>query len=449
MLKALIGQGHAEFAGMKQQDAQEFLIWLVSRIQRQGKATGCVEQRLVAAEREAMKDDDGWGGYVDPTNCFKFAVQQRIQCLGCSGVKYRVDQVDNLNFPIPDKLKYAIGKDTLMLDLRRIQKPRPSTSPLNSRIASRHSSRNRRLNSPVLVAVTHTLLCKMDSSRSLTCSSSPPPALFTKTGCQRNLVDQAKASADIDVPLIVPETLIPLSQYIVPRGLQPGEQALLETGESAESLAPLNEEASRQLLEMGFPFTRVEKALRITGNASADTAMQWLFEHMDDPDIDIPYQASATAKSTRPVDQESLDNLICMGFEEHMTRKALQETVQPFFSELIFQDGNMERAVDWLFSHPAEAPPVDAYDSNANAVSVSTEDRPAGHSGVPANYQLESVVMHKGASVHAGHYVAFIRKEIPGIGEDWVLFNDEKVVRGGDWKEVFKTGYVYFFRRGG
>jgi len=107
MLKTLIGQGHPEFAGMKQQDAQEFLIWLVHRIQqRDGKPAGCVEQRLATAEKEAMKDEDGWGGYLDPTNCFKFAVQQRIQCLGCSGVKYRVDQVDNLNFQIPDKLKY-------------------------------------------------------------------------------------------------------------------------------------------------------------------------------------------------------------------------------------------------------------------------------------------------------------------------------------------------------
>jgi ubiquitin carboxyl-terminal hydrolase 5/13 len=108
----------------------------------------------------------------------------------------------------------------------------------------------------------------------------------------------------------------------------------------------------------------------------------------------------------------------------------------------------MERAVDWLFSHPhEEAPPSDSYDSNANAVTLpSTAEKFAGYS-VPASYALQSVVMHKGSSVHAGHYIAFIRKKIPGVGEDWVLFNDEKVVRGGDWNEVYKTGYVYFFRR--
>jgi ubiquitin carboxyl-terminal hydrolase 5/13 len=108
----------------------------------------------------------------------------------------------------------------------------------------------------------------------------------------------------------------------------------------------------------------------------------------------------------------------------------------------------MERAVDWLFSHPQdEPPPSDSYDSNANAVTLPTAtEKFAGYSA-PASYTLQSVVMHKGSSVHAGHYIAFIRKEIPGVGEDWVLFNDEKVVRGGDWNEVYKTGYVYFFRR--
>jgi ubiquitin carboxyl-terminal hydrolase 5/13 len=104
MLKTLIGQGHAEFAGLKQQDAQEFLIWLLSRIQKQGKPTGKVEQSLIDAEKEVMVDDEGWGGFIDPTKVFKFAVQQRIQCLGCGGVKYRVDTQDNINVTVPDRL---------------------------------------------------------------------------------------------------------------------------------------------------------------------------------------------------------------------------------------------------------------------------------------------------------------------------------------------------------
>src|SRR5438270_339881 len=127
MLKTLIGVGHAEFAGLKQQDANEFLLWLLSRIQRQGKPSRCVEQSLLEMERKMKKemkndvmgelenptrdggDGDGceeWGGYVDPTKCFRFGMQQRIQCLGCGGVKYSMTEQDNIHMAVPDRPKY-------------------------------------------------------------------------------------------------------------------------------------------------------------------------------------------------------------------------------------------------------------------------------------------------------------------------------------------------------
>lgn len=46
------------------------------------------------------------------------------------------------------------------------------------------------------------------------------------------------------------------------------------------------------------------------------------------------------------------------------------------------------------------------------------------------------------------HYVAFIRKEIPDEGKtEWVLYNDEKVVKAVDVEEMKKFAYVYFFKR--
>lgn len=43
-----------------------------------------------------------------------------------------------------------------------------------------------------------------------------------------------------------------------------------------------NAAAMAQLEGMGFPIVRCQKALLATGNADAESAMNWLFEHMED-----------------------------------------------------------------------------------------------------------------------------------------------------------------------
>lgn len=40
-------------------------------------------------------------GQEDPTEAFRFVVEQRLQCLGCNGVRYREDIQDSLSIPVP------------------------------------------------------------------------------------------------------------------------------------------------------------------------------------------------------------------------------------------------------------------------------------------------------------------------------------------------------------
>lgn len=54
-------------------------------------------------------------------------------------------------------------------------------------------------------------------------------------------------------------------------------------GTLAASQPEFNAAALSQLEAMGFPLVRCQKALLATGNSDAESAMGWLFEHMEDP----------------------------------------------------------------------------------------------------------------------------------------------------------------------
>ena len=107
--------------------------------------------------------------------------------------------------------------------------------------------------------------------------------------------------------------------------------------------------------------------------------------------------------------------------------------------------GNPERAIEWLFSHPDDTG-EDAPSAVASAAAGQPQPKELGGSStLPARYRLKAFVSHKGPSVHSGHYVAHIKTEKEG----WVLFNDNKVVRADDEsvKELQKLAYLFIFER--
>jgi len=65
-----------------------------------------------------------------------------------------------------------------------------------------------------------------------------------------------------------------------------GEEAMPEEAASEESGEPeLDKGLLNQVLQMGIPENQAKHALYNTGNNSADAAVGWYFEHMDDPAI--------------------------------------------------------------------------------------------------------------------------------------------------------------------
>ncbi|TDZ24996.1 Ubiquitin carboxyl-terminal hydrolase 14 [Colletotrichum sidae] len=394
MLKHLIGRGHPEFSTMRQQDAFELLQHIF---------------KLVT--RSQHPSDLG-----DPTRPFRFLLEQRLQCLGCKRVRYTTTEQDNIFVEVPLQM-----------------------------VPAADDSENK---SGSYKAVT-LLEClgnfTAEEIVELTCSACGSKDGYSKRSLFKTLPDYLVVNAHkmtvvnwvpvkIDVPILVPDGPFPLDEYIS-RGQQPSEEALPEEPATNAPVFVANSEAASQLEAMGFSRNRCDRALHATGNSDANEAMEWLFAHMEDPDIDEPLSLSSGGNDNAAgsIDPEKIEMLGAMGFSVPQAKKALQET-----------NSNVERAVEWLFSHPDDQGIFD-HEETQDARGDAVESDP-GSTSTPANYQLQSIACHKGTSIHAGHYVAFVRKEINGI-PTWVLFNDEKVVEAGEIDEMRKFAYVYFFSR--
>ncbi|USW55912.1 Putative Zinc finger, UBP-type, UBA-like superfamily, Zinc finger, RING/FYVE/PHD-type [Septoria linicola] len=411
MLKQIVGKGHAEFSSMRQQDSFELLLHLLKLISRS----------------QASARNDGYQHVYDPVDAFRFHMEQKLQCLSCKKVKYRLDEMENISVAVPIKRKEGAkettplpnGGDTPMPDsdkepVKEVFEPVTLKQCLDGFTA------------PEVVE----LECSSCKNKSFTKQSlfKTFPVILAINARRFEVVGWVPVKQD--VPVIVGDEVFDMEAYRS-KGKLPGEEELSEDQAGASHKFQPNAAALEMLMSMGFPQVRCEKALQATGNEDVGAASEWLFGHMEDPDIDVPIETPAAVPggSSTAADPEKIESLGNMGFSAPQARQALKET-----------GGDMERAVDWLFSHPDAMGDFgdDSAPEGASTIVAIPEDTK------PAKFSLSSIVCHKGNSIHAGHYVAFVKK-LAG----WVLFNDEKVALGGDVDEMKKFAYIYFFRREG
>jgi ubiquitin carboxyl-terminal hydrolase 5/13 len=394
MLKALIGRGHPEFSTMQQQDAFEYLMHLF---------------KLITRSKHASPRHD-------PIDAFRFVTEQRLQCKTCHKVRYRTDEQDNITIPVPIRPLHKTDADA-----------KDEFEPVTLRECLDNFTAPEDVTLDCPTCGSGATFAKRTLFRTL-------PARLAVNARRFALVNWVPTKRD--VPVVVPaDEPLDFAPY-VSSGPAPGEELLPDDDQPAAPAPPRFEPnaADMAALEaLGFGANRCARALRATGGAGAEAAAQWLFEHLDDEGLDLPLEAGPPPPlPPREADPAAVESLAAMGFGAPQARRALRET-----------GGDVERAVDWLFSHP------DAGAEEKDEAPVPAQSGPAGLKGAggPGRMALEGIVCHKGGSIHAGHYVAFIRKQVPGEGMAWVLFNDEKVAKAVDAEEMKKFAYIYFFKR--
>ncbi|MCO5567197.1 hypothetical protein L7F22_020885 [Adiantum nelumboides] len=408
MFKSLIGMGHPEFRSSRQQDALEYFQHVLDQVER--CHTSNAQQ--------------------DPSRCFKFNVEERIACSSSGKVKYnkRADNVLSLNIP----LQAAVNKDEVSNFLKKkAEKEAAGEKVLDKEIVRPRVPLSACLESFAASEQVPDFYSSAINGRTTAIKSSRLASFpdYLVLHMRKFVMEAGWIPKKLDVFVDVPDILD--ISFLRSQGLQPNEELLPESTDDGPQAGPAaNELIVSQLMEMGFPRVRCEKAAINTSNAGLDHAMQWLLSHMDDPDIDVPLDIAHSKKGAGPasvaVNQEHVETLVSFGFQPDQARRALRET-----------GGDVERAAEWIFTHPDEISAMDVDADNSNVLTTGTEvSFPDGR----GEYKLLGFVSHMGTSTQCGHYVAHIYKE-----GRWVIYNDAKVAASGDPPK--DMGYLYFYQR--
>lgn len=126
--------------------------------------------------------------------------------------------------------------------------------------------------------------------------------------------------------------------------------------------------------------------------------------------------------------EDGLAMITSMGFTIKQATKALKAT-----------DNNVERAVDYIFSHQDELDLEDSVAASQSAPSSSAQPTRPYRDG-DGKYRLIAFISHMGSSSQVGHYVCHILKN-----DKWIIFNDNKVALSQSPPK--DLGYIYLYER--
>ncbi|TDH68876.1 hypothetical protein CCR75_005557 [Bremia lactucae] len=430
--RRLVGKDHPDFSTGQQQDAVEYLQYLLDFMTR-------VERVYSSRLGPLLSGDTSTSAELPTFNLFKFKLEDRVQCLVSNKVKY-VSRDDMLL-----QLQISLDDATNTTQVNAYQSLEQKRQRLGDTEKDEYVQRNERVvpNVPFEACLERTLApeviedflssatgVKGQAQKTVRFGSFPRYLLVQM---RRFYVAEDWTPKKLEVEVNVPEKLS-LSRFLS-KGFVNGEELLPETSggstlmESGE-IDKADNVLVAQLVSMGFSENGCKRAAIATGNSNAEAAMEWIFSHMEDPDFnDPPAVTNLCIEATEgEVDMMLVSNLMAMGFAEPHAKCALKQT-----------DNNPDRAAEWLFSHMDDldnaVAQCDPSASVASSVSVNRLD-----SKTSGEYSLVGFISHVGKNTNSGHYVCHLKKN-----GRWLLFNDDKVALSEN--PPLGAGYLYLFRR--
>ncbi|KAK4491992.1 hypothetical protein RD792_002778 [Penstemon davidsonii] len=446
MFKSLISAKHPEFSTTRQQDALEFFLHFLDQVEQSN--TGNPK--------------------FDPSRSFKFGIEERLKCpSGKVSYNKRDDYILSLDIPL--------HKATNKKELEEFQEFKAEKDAKGEELSSDEIVRPRVplmdcldcFSAPVELHdfFSTALNAKTTAIKTAGLTSFPD---YLVLHMRKFVVEEGGVPKKLDVCVDVPDIIdinhmrskgLQPGEELLP-GPQPGEELLPDTCMSKPALflymSPLafqlimdfddmgtsklildllhlsasddginaNEDIVLQLASKGFQYFLCKKAVLYTFNTGVEAAMNWLLDHMYDPDINAPIVKEQMLAPV--VDKLKLRTLLDIGIDELVARKALQES-----------GGDVEKAAEWVYD-PSVRSSMDTTCAPSSSTTAVTETRPLPDG--EGRYRLKGIVSHIGTSIHCGHYVAHIYKD-----GRWVIFDDDKV--GASKNPPIDMAYLYFLER--
>jgi ubiquitin carboxyl-terminal hydrolase 5/13 len=290
--KHLFGKDHAEFSSHRQQDAFEYLSYILDKFEKTEKQNG----------------------RPNPIEAFEFDLETRLQCVECACAKYKRQRTWYLPLGIPNWESKQNEGDQCSYE-ESIQK------------------------------------FLSEEKVELDCPTCHKKTQFTKTQRMLNYPRYLIVIFERFVYDWVPKKLETLFKFPI-EGLDisilnrehsnAGEKVIEEDVLAEQEEEPqINQNQINSLIQEGVPELAAKHALLNT-NHQLDMALMWFYENMENPVITKPVPKVKKGGVQQPkCNEEDVQTLISFGF----TREQAE-------GSLIQHNGNTELAANYLFTNP-------------------------------------------------------------------------------------------------
>lgn len=374
--KRCISGQNEEFSSQRQQDAMEFFTYMMDRVDPVGDVT-------------------------------QFQLMDKLTCHECGGVKYTEQVGNSIQVSLPEESRGGVNITNQLK-----QYFEPNDEGIKFDCTQCHSS--------------------VSATKQLSLKTAPD---LLVVNVMRMQIDKTTWSVVKTSDALEYDDKITLNAYITKHAadevILPEESETQSETQSGHNEFTPHMDVLGQLMEMGFSENACRRAMYHTGNPTeGDVAVQWLFEHVEDSDINDPLAVSGSDKRSGDGEYESqAQDMTQMGLPYAVCLKALK-----------MNQGDVNASVEWVFAHPDDDGTMD--DGGGDETK---DKRSYGHDEIEdIEYELLDVVCHKGNSIQSGHYVEFHRDE---TDEPWMLYNDEKIVAVESDDEIKRNGYIYVYKR--